>query len=60
MPAYKIIYTRKDMPIPCQAIKYAHTEEQAIERLAKGSKTTGYRLTKTGVAITITDVKEEL
>jgi len=60
MPAYKILYLRKDMPIPCQAIKYAHTAKDAIACLCAGSETKGYKIKKTGVSITITDVKEEL
>ncbi len=58
MPCYRIIYTRLDMPSPCGAIKTAHTEEEAIKCLTNGSKTKGYKLKKTNVPITITNIKE--
>jgi len=46
------------MPSPCGAIKTAHTEEEAIKCLTTGSKNKGYKLKKTNVPITITDIKE--
>ena len=58
MPCYKITYTRRDMPSPCGAIKTAHTEDEAIKCLTTGSKNKGYKLKKTNVPITITDIKE--
>ena len=58
MPCYRISYTRLDMPSPCGAIKTAHTEEEAIKCLTTGSKTKGYKLKKTNVPITITQITE--
>jgi hypothetical protein len=46
------------MPSPCGAIKTAHTEEEAIKCLTTGSKNKGYKLKKTNVPITITNIKE--
>jgi hypothetical protein len=46
------------MPSPCGAIKTAHTEEEAIKCLTNGSKSKGYKLKKTNVPITITNIKE--
>jgi hypothetical protein len=56
MPCYQITYTRLDMPSPCSAIKTAHTQEEAIKCLTTGSKTRGYKLKKTNVPITITQI----
>ena len=58
MPCYKITYTRMDMPSPCSALKTAHTQEEAIKCLTTGSKTKGYKLKKTNVPITITQITE--
>jgi hypothetical protein len=58
MPCYRITYTRLDMPSPCGAIKTAHTEDEAIKCLTTGSKTKGYKLKKTNVPITITNITE--
>lgn len=60
MPAYRISYLRKDMKIPCHAIKFAHTEKDAIECLADGSERKGYRIVKSkfSIPITITNIKE--
>jgi len=58
MPCYRISYTRLDMPSPCGSIKTAHTQEEAIKCLTNGSKTKGYKLRKTNVPITITEIKE--
>ena len=58
MPCYRLTYTRLDMPSPRGAIKTAHTEEEAIKCLTTGSKTKGYKLRKTNVPITITEIKE--
>jgi len=58
MPCYRISYTRLDMPSPCGSIKTAHTEEEAIKCLTTGSKTKGYKLRKTNVPITITEITE--
>jgi len=58
MPCYRITYTRRDMPSPCGAIKTAHTEDEAIKCLTTGSKNKGYKLKKTNVPITITNIKE--
>jgi len=58
MPCYRLTYTRLDMPSPCGAIKTAHTEEEAIKCLTTGSKTKGYKLKKTNVPITITQITE--
>ena len=58
MPCYRITYTRLDMPSPCGAIKTAHTEDEAIKCLTTGSKTKGYKLRKTNVPITITEITE--
>jgi len=58
MPCYRLTYTRLDMPSPCGAIKTAHTEDEAIKCLTTGSKTKGYKLKKTNVPITITNITE--
>jgi hypothetical protein len=58
MPCYRLTYTRLDMPSPCGAIKTAHTEEEAIKCLTTGSKSKGYKLKKTNVPITITNITE--
>ena len=58
MPCYRISYTRLDMPSPCGSIKTAHSEEEAIKCLTTGSKTKGYKLKKTNVPITITQITE--
>ena len=58
MPCYRLTYTRLDMPSPCGAIKTAHSEEEAIKCLTTGSETKGYKLKKTNVPITITNITE--
>ena len=51
MTCYSIFYTRKDMPNKCEAIKHAHTEEEALKHLATGTKKRGYKLKRSGVSI---------
>ena len=46
------------MPSPCGAIKTAHDQAEAIKCLTNGSKTKGYKLKKTNVPITITQITE--
>lgn len=58
MPCYKIKYSRQDMPNTCTALKFAHTQNDAIQCLTTGNKTKGYRLRKTNVPITIIDITE--
>ena len=33
MPAYMILYSRKDMPNRCKAIKFAHDPKSALDML---------------------------
>lgn len=58
MPAYKIQYSRKDMPSRCTATKFAHTEKDALALLCKGSEKKGLRLSRSGVLITDVTIKE--
>ena len=58
MTCYKIAYTRRDMPQICGAIKYAHTEAEALAHLATGSSKKGYKLKRSGVAIKVINIKE--
>ena len=58
MTCYKIAYTRKDMPNRCEAIKHAHTEEEALKHLATGNRKRGYKLKRSGVSIEVLAIKE--
>ena len=58
MPAHRITYTRPDMDVPCTAIKYAHSKDEALSLLCDKSKNTGYRLKRSGVAIEIKSIEE--
>ncbi len=58
MPAYKIIYTRRDIKGDCHGLKWAHTPKEALAYLATGSEKTGYRLRKSGVLINIKSITE--
>ena len=58
MTCYKIAYTRRDMPQICGAIKYAHTEREALAHLATGSSKKGYKLKRSGVAIELLNIKK--
>ena len=58
MPCYKIAYTRRDMPIRCEAIKHAHTEEEALKHLTTGNSKKGYKLKRSGVSIDVIAVKK--
>ncbi len=42
----------------CPAIKYAHTEKEALAHLATGSEKKGYALKKTGVNIKLIKIEE--
>ena len=58
MTCYKIVYTRRDMPKTCEAIKHAHTEGEALKHLATGSSKKGYKLKRSGVAIELVNIEE--
>lgn len=58
MPAYKIRYTRADMKDTCTALKFAHTEKEALACLCEGNEKKGLRLARSGVPITLVSVKE--
>ena len=58
MTCYKIAYTRRDMPKICEAIKHAHTGEEALKHLVTGSSKKGYKLKRSGVAIKLVNIKE--
>ena len=58
MTCYKIAYTRRDMPQICGAIKYAHTQAEALAHLATGSSKKGYKLKRSGVAIELINIKK--
>jgi hypothetical protein len=59
MPAYKIQYNRADMPNRCTAMKFAHTEKEALEHLCVGSEKKGtLRLARSGVPIKNINIKE--
>ncbi len=58
MTCYKIVYTRRDMPNECGAIKHAHTKEEALKHLATGSSKKGYKLKRSGVAIKLVNIQE--
>ncbi len=61
MPAYKIIYERKDMPKPCVSMKFAHTRKEALALLCTGTEKKGLRLDKkgpAGVTIKLIEIKE--
>ena len=58
-PTYQFTYLRRDMPIPCKAIKTAPTEKEALALLCTGSeKKDNLRLTRSNVAVQIKEVKE--
>lgn len=58
MPAYKIQYNRADMPNRCTAMKFAHTEKEALDHLCVGSPKKGtLRLARSGVAIKDVTIK---
>lgn len=57
MTCFRITYTRKDIDIPCHAVKYAHDPKTALELLVTGTEKKGYRL-KSGVLVTIKEIKE--
>ncbi len=59
MPPYKIHYKRPDMNITCTAIKYAHTESEALEHLCHGNKTKGFTGKKSGVSFEIINIEED-
>ena len=46
------------MPQICEAIKHAHTEEEALKHLATGSSKKGYKLKRGGVAIELVNIEE--
>ena len=46
------------MPKICEAIKHAHTGEEALKHLAAGSSKKGYKLKRSGVAIELVNIKE--
>jgi len=58
MTCYKIAYTRRDMPTRCEAIKHAHTEEEALKHLTTGNSKKGYKLKRSGVSIEVIAVKK--
>lgn len=58
MPCYQITYTRKDMPEPCKALKFAHDPQSAIKLLCTGTEKKGFRLTRSGVLVEDVEVKE--
>ena len=46
------------MPKICEAIKHAHTGEEALKHLAAGSSKKGYKLKRSGVAIKLVNIEE--
>ena len=46
------------MPKTCEAIKHAHTGEEALAHLATGSSKKGYKLKRSGVAIELVNIKK--
>ena len=46
------------MPNVCEAIKHAHTREEALKHLATGNSKRGYKLKRSGVSIDIVNIKE--
>ena len=58
MTCYKIAYTRRDMPTRCEAIKHAHTEEEALKHLTTGNSKKCYKLKRSGVSIEVIAIKE--
>ena len=58
MTCYSIAYTRRDMLIRCEAIKHAHTEEEALKHLTTGNSKKGYKLKRSGVSIDVIAVKK--
>ena len=58
MTCYSIAYTRRDMPTRCEAIKHAHTEEEALKHLTTGNSKKGYKLKRSGVSIEVLAIQE--
>ena len=58
MTCYKIAYTRRDMPNRCEAIKHAHTEEEALKHLTTGNSKKGYKLKRSGVSIQVVNIEK--
>lgn len=58
MPAYKIQYSRSDVPNRCTAMKFAHTEKEALGHLCVGNLKKGLRLARSGVLIKDVTIKE--
>ena len=46
------------MPQICEAIKHAHTREEALKHLATGNSKKGYKLKRSGVAIELVSIRE--
>jgi hypothetical protein len=46
------------MPQICEAIKHAHTGEEALKHLATGNSKKGYKLKRSGVAIKLINIEE--
>ena len=46
------------MPKICEAIKHAHTGEEALSHLATGSSKKGEKLKRSGVAIELINIKK--
>ncbi len=46
------------MPTRCEAIKHAHTEEEALKHLTTGNSKKGYKLKRSGVSIEVIAVKK--
>ena len=46
------------MPQICEAIKHAHTKEEALKHLVTGSSKKGYKLKRSGVDIELVNIKE--
>jgi len=46
------------MPNECEAIKHAHTGEEALKHLATGNSKKGYKLKRSGVAIELINIKK--
>jgi hypothetical protein len=60
MAAYNISYNRKDMPTRCAAMKFANTENEALEFIFKGKVKDGKAINHRGVLCTDIVVKEIL
>ena len=46
------------MPTRCEAIKHAHTEEEALKHLTTGNSKKGYKLKHSCVSIEVLAIKE--